>query len=200
MKKLYILFLGMFIAFSVISCSNPSNSGGSGGSGGDDFFDYQDVTGWDDIDDVWENLTSSGIGSWIVGDWDYTCRSLNNYNENYILERSDLTAVAHFTGDTSSSAITFSDSSDPSYHFINNLGEFKTNMDTRYADNIWETLRSGLESEGITVTKMENKHVWRKVNEDKNKMEFYKSIKLTGTKDGETRTLIIQMNESLVKQ
>ena len=198
MKKILTIVLGLFIAVSAISCSNQTSDGDPY-----DFFEVTDVTGWDNIDDVWENLNSSGVGSWIKGKWNYQYRAVTNYyNSNGDVERVDASAVVNFAGDTSSSSVTFSNVSDETIFRdpINTLGQFKNNMDSYYSDNVWKDFKSQLTSSGIRITSSKNENVWRKVNQSRTKMEFYKSIIISGTDGNQEKTLVVQMNESFVKQ
>lgn len=81
MKKIFVVLFGMLVAFSVISCNNPNNTQDNNTDPLNNLFGVQDVTGWDD----WEDLTTGQIGSWIVGTWDYSYRGITNEDDmNYI--------------------------------------------------------------------------------------------------------------------
>jgi len=198
MKKLFTILFVVFIPFLILSCSNPGKI-----DDGNSFFEVTDVTGWDD----WDNLTSGMIESWIVGEWDYKMRVKTNLETYPSVENFEGTCIVDFTGTSTNSDVVFSNSrSNPTnsnytiYDHTDTLGEIKYRIDEYYRANFWDDIIDGFRSEGVTINNVSDKNVWKKVNRNRNKMEFYKSMRLTGTYEGETATLILQMNESLEKR
>ncbi|SFI61187.1 hypothetical protein SAMN04487775_103113 [Treponema bryantii] len=198
MKKIFVVLFGMLVAFSVISCNNPNNTQDNNTDPLNNLFGVQDVTGWDD----WEDLTTGQIGSWIVGTWDYSYRGITNEDDMNYIKKMELTCTANFSGTSSSSSVVWVNSSDTSImeNHTDTLGTVKYRMDTYYADDWWETeVITPFLQRGGTVTSVDKK-VWKKVNKSRTQMEFYKYIYLTGTLNGESGYLIAQANETFIKR
>lgn len=195
MKKIFALLLAFAAVFAFTACSSDSSSS-------DDsvpIFSVTDVTGWDEID--WDDLTDETYGDWMVGEWDCKYRSINNMEDEDDLKLYEGTVLLTIEGTYSSASVVFSEAEgDGVSNGTSTFSTLKNTMNKYYDEKLFDDAIAQLEKYGVTINWVHNKNVWKKVNPDRTKMEFYKSIVISGTYEGETYVLTSQVNESLVKR
>ena len=193
MKKIFVLLMVAAAIFSFTACSDDSS---------DDsvpILSVTDVTGWDEIN--WDDLNDETYGNWMVGEWDCKYRTINNIEDENDLKLYEGKVLVTIEGTDSSSSVIFSDAEGKGV--VNGTVTFSTlknQINSAYDEKLFDNVIESLESYGFNINWVHNKNVWKKVNPDRTKMEFYKSVVISGTYQDETHVLTIQTNESFVKR
>ena len=208
MKKFLAFFSAIiFLSVTFLSCADGmkgsmeegtsgffSNNSSSGFK-----FSHPNVTGYDDID--WDDLNDSTYGDWMTGTWDYKLRRVIDDKLETV------TGVFDIQGIEDTSSVIFSESSDTSLVPNSTMvfSQLKEQMKFAYGEDSIDAALAEIKSQieslyaGASMT-YKDKNLYMKVNPQRNKMEFYKSVYIIASFEGESKVLVIQVNESLVKR
>lgn len=190
MKKAFgkILAAVLFASALVLAgCSSDSDSGETGLS-------VKDTSGWSDLQD----------SDWSSGTWDYTYQTINNASDINDVDTYKVTGKVVIAGTDDSSEVIIKDlEGDTTEVSVSNrtttFSRFVAAFNMVYDEDTLENLLSQIESYGITI-KSKSIKAYKRINSQKDQVECFKSLIATGSYEGETHTLIVQVNESFVKQ